>query len=671
MPVAREINVYLLIIILSIVCIASFVLYKLNHSWKWRWINGLAFSFSVVLVGFFITNQVLETNSFHHNGKKEVFVAKVVSEPVETAESRKTILEILQHVNTDTVNIKPFRAVAFFKKDSLSQQLQYGDQLVFSGKLVQPDGPKNPEEFNYAEYLALSDVYYMVYIRHGDWSLLGESSNSIRSFAFKVRKYLLNALQENGVTGNDYAVAAAVLLGYDHLMESELEQDYVTAGAMHILCVSGLHVGIIYLVLNFVLGFLRRNKAQKIIKVILLLVLIWFYALLTGLSPSVLRASVMVSLFIVATISSKQKDVYNTLASSAVILLLFNPLLVFNVGFQLSYSAVLGILLFYNPIFKIFYIKNKVLSKIWSIIAVSTAAQLGTFPLALHYFHFFPPYYWLTNIFIFPLSFAIIGTGMAFMVFSWLPFVSGIIGTVLSGFVYLLNNIVGLVKYLPFNGIHDVYYPWIKVALVYSLILLLFLLILKAKIRLVLPTLIVLFLILFFDTKHKYDVLNQKRLAIYSINKCSAYDFINGNDHALLVDSMFLKDDKKLNYHLDNSRISWGLDKNYSSIDISFESENLGLFYDGQFGGFGSHTFMRIDDKIPFDAGNPIKLDFVIISGKKKIDLKKLIKVIRFERLIIDSSVPWWKQKSLSEQAEELNLNYFNVSEQGAFLLEI
>ena len=110
------------------------------------------------------------------------------------------------------------------------------------------------------------------------------------------------------------------MLGYDHLMESELEQDYVTAGAMHILCVSGLHVGIIYLVLNFVLGFLRRNKIQKIIKVILLLVLIWFYALLTGLSPSVLRASVMVSLFIVATISSKQKDVYNTLAASAVIL---------------------------------------------------------------------------------------------------------------------------------------------------------------------------------------------------------------------------------------------------------------------------------------------------------------------------------------------------------------
>jgi len=653
-PFIREINVSLLITILSIVCIIAFVLYKLNHSWKWRWINGLAFSLSVVLIRIFITNQVLEISSFHNNGKKEVFVAKVVSEPVETAESRKTILEILQHINSDTVNIKPFRAIAFFKKDSSTRQLQYGDQLVFSGKLVQPDVPKNPEEFNYAEYLALSDVHYMVYIRHGDWSLLGVSSNSIRSFAFKVRKYLLHALQENGVTGNDYAVAAAVLLGYDHLMESELEQDYVTAGAMHILCVSGLHVGIIYLVLNFVLGFLQRNKIQKIIKVILLLVLIWFYALLTGLSPSVLRASVMVSLFIIATVSSKHKDVYNTLASSAVILLLFNPLLVFNVGFQLSYSAVLGILLFYNPIFKIFYIKNKVLSKIWSIIAVSTAAQLGTFPLALHYFHFFPPYFWLTNIFIFPLSFAIIGAGMAFMVFSWLPVLSGIIGTMLSGFVYLLNYIVGLVKYLPFNGIHDVYYPWIKVALVYSLILL-----------------IVLFLILLFNTNHKYDVLNQKRLAIYSINKCSAYDFINGNNHALLVDSLFLKDDKKLNYHLDNSRISWGLDKNYSSIDINFESENLGLFYDGQFGGFGPHTFMRINDKIPFDAGNPIKFDFVIISGKKKIDLKQLIKLIRFDRLIIDSSVPWWKQKSLSEQAEELNLNYFNVSEQGAFLLEI
>ncbi len=228
-----------------------------------------------------------------------------------------------------------------------------------------------------------------------------------------------------------------------------------------------------------------------------------------------------------------------------------------------------------------------------------------------------------------------------------------------------------MVKYLPFNGIHDVYYPWIKVALVYSLILLLFLLIMRAKLRLVLPTLIVLFLILLFNTNHKYEVLNQKRIAIYSINKCSAYDFINGNDHALLVDSLFLKDDNKLNYHLDNSRISWGLDKNYSSIDINFESENLGLFYDGQFGGFGPHTFMRIDDKIPFITADPIKLDFVIISGKKKIDLKQLVKVVRFNRLIIDASVPWWKQKSLKEQAEELNLKYYNVSKQGAFILEI
>ena len=363
-------------------------------------------------------------------GNFETFMGRVIEEPVETAETVRTVIEIRQIINNDTVIMNPGRTMAYFRKDSLSMQLEYGDMIVFQGKLTVPEGPKNPGEFNYAEFLALQNVHYIVFISGDNWSLLGTSSNKLKSLAIKARKYLLNVLKDNGLAGNDYAVAAAILLGYDQLLEPELEQNYVTAGAMHILCVSGLHVGIIYLVLNFLLGFLRRNKLQKIIKVILLLTMIWFYALLTGFSPSVQRASLMITIFILATLSSKQKDVYNTLAASAIILLFVDPFIIFNVGFQLSYTAVLGILMFYKPIAGIFFIKNPVVRKIWEIVAVSTAAQLGTFPLAAHYFHFFPTYFWLTNIFIFPLSFAIVGAGMLLMAASWLPVISNLVGII-------------------------------------------------------------------------------------------------------------------------------------------------------------------------------------------------------------------------------------------------
>ncbi len=660
-----------LLILTGVLSFTAYLLYRKNRSWKWRWLNGMLFILAVMSVGVFLTNMKLEKDTSFLNSNEQNYVAKVVSEPVSTEKSVKMILRLERTVSEDTIRINGTRVMAFFHRDSLSRKLQYGDIIVFKGKPVAPEGPKNPEEFDYAAFLALNDVYAMVFLRQDDWNLLGSEEGSIYVLAARTRNYLLRALQENGVTGNNYTVAAAVLLGYDQLMDPELEQKYVTAGAMHILCVSGLHVGIIYLVLSFILGFLRRNRVQKIIKVVLLLILIWFYALLTGLSPSVLRSSVMITLFILATLLARYKDVYNTLAASAVLLLLFNPLLIFNVGFQLSYTAVLGILMFYQPIYNIVYLKNKVADKMWSIVAVSAAAQLGTFPLAAHYFHFFPPYFWLTNIFIFPLSFAIIGTGMAFMIFSWVPVVSGVLGTVLSAFVYLLNYVVGLVKHLPLNGIYDLYYPWPKAVLMYALILLAIPLLLQRKVKLITPALIVILLLVSLNTRHKYQVLKQKKIVVYSISGHSVYDFISGNKHVLLTDSELLAEPQKLDFHLDNSRISWGLDKNNLPVDEEIENYTLDLFYDGRFGVFGPVKFMVWNEKKLYRTDQPIQVDYVISAGRRKSDLSLLNDIVEFDYLIIDSSVPYWKLKQLSEQAEDLNIRYFDVKAQRAFIAEI
>ncbi len=667
----REISLLWLVALIAVLGLSAFILYKKNRSWRWRWTNGLLINLILVAAGIFVTNLKLKTESFVFTDKEESYVAEIVNEPVITEKSVKMILRLDQMVSKDTIAVNGNRAMAFFQSDSLSQKLQYGDIVVFKGKPLPPDAPKNPDEFNYASFLKLNNVQAMVFVRQDKWNLLGSNENSVFVFAARIRNYLLKALQENGVRGNDYTVAAAILLGYDQLMDPELEQEYVTAGAMHILCVSGLHVGIIYLVLNFVLGFLRRNRAQKVIKAILLLLLIWFYAFLTGLSPSVMRASVMISLFIVAALFSRYKDVYNTLAASAVLMLLFNPLLIFNVGFQLSYSAVLGILMFYQPVYNIIYIKNKAADKIWSVVAVSTAAQLGTFPLAAHYFHFFPPYFWLTNIFIFPLSFAIIGTGMAFMVFSWVPVVSGILGTILSGFVYLLNYVIGLVKYLPFNGIHDLYYPWTKVVLMYALILFAIPLTLDRKIKMAIPALTTILLLLSLNTIHKYRVHTQKRMVVYSISGHSAYDFISGNRHVLLADSMLWAKPKKLDFHLENSRINWGLAKNTLPVDKAIEDPVLNLYYDGTFGVFGEATFMVWSRKRLYSTSNPVHVDYVITAGKGRTDLDLLKDMVKFDRLIIDTSVPHKRQNKITEQAEELNISYFDVKKQGAFIVEM
>jgi competence protein ComEC len=670
LPFIAEAGVFYVSVMVALLAATGFVVYKMNFSWSRKWMPGAILGLAITITGIYLTGKEQSRKPEISVNSVEVYMGRVLEEPVETALTFRTIIKISKIVSHDTLTIEPVKSIAYFRKDSLSMHISHGDWIVFKGKLNKPEGPKNPGEFDYAQFLARNNVHYVVFVSGDNWSLLGTSANTLMSLAIKARKYLLNVLRENGMTADNYAVAAAILLGYDQLLEPELEQNYVTAGAMHILCVSGLHVGIIYLVLNFLLGFLRRNTFHKIVKVIFLLSIIWFYAMITGFSPSVQRASIMISLFIIATLSSKQKDVYNTLAASAVILLFTNPFLIFNVGFQLSYTAVLGILLFYNPIAGLFYIKNPLVRKVWEIVAVSTAAQLGTFPLAAHYFHFFPTYFWLTNIFIFPLSFAIVGSGMLLMALSWLPLVPNLVTMLLSGFVFLLNLIVSSVDYLPYNGIHDLYFPWIKVVLVYGLILLLIPLVFKRQLRMLFPTLLVLLLVISFQTAHKYRILNQDKMAVYHVNQHSAIDFINQDKHVLLADSVLLTENYKLEYHLKNCRISWGLDKNCASIENGYMNNEVNIFYDGQFGAFGEHTFMRISDKIPYESTQSLSVDFIIISGKRKLDIKALEGAVSFEYLVIDSSVPYWKQKKVKEQAVEMNYKCFNVSEEGAFVLE-
>ena len=670
-PFVRSAGDLRILILTASLSIVAYGFYRKNHSWKWRWINGIIFGLLVFLSGIYLTTLKLANNGPVCSHDKESFMTEVVSEPVQTEKSVKVILEIKKEVSENNHTLSGQRVMAFFEKDSLSQQLRYGDILVLRGKLTQPKGALNPGEFDYAAFLALHDIHATVFVRRNQWMWLGNDESSLYAVAARVRHYLLEALQKNGVAGDDYAVAAAILLGYDQMMDSDLQQQYATAGAMHILCVSGLHVGIIYLILDFLLGFLQKNKLQKYVKVILLLTLIWFYALLTGLSPSVMRASVMISLFIIAGLFKRYNDVYNTLAASAVLLLLFHPLLIFNVGFQLSYSAVLGILMFYQPVYNMIYIKNTVADKIWSVMVVSVVAQLGTFPLAAHYFHFFPVYFWLTNIFIFPLSFAIIGGGMAFMLFSWVPVVSGILGTILSGFVFLLNYLTGLVQFLPYSGINDLYFPWPKVVLVYALILLMVPLLLKHKIRLALPALSVIFLLLLFNTWHKYEILTQKRMVVYHIPGHKAYDFIRGNDHIIIGDSTLPDDVKKAEYHWQNSRIAWGLDEGNIRTCELVKDPDLQLYYDGSFGMFGVKRFFVLGKKRLYKVGAKIKVDFVIVTGREKQDLNRLEEMITFDSLIIDSSVPFWKQKKLEEQAQELKVNIYNVNKQGAYLLEL
>lgn len=250
---------------------------------------------------------------------------------------------------------------------------------------------------------------------------------------------------------------------------------------------------------------------------------------------------------------------------------------------------------------------------------------------------------------------------------------SKLVGLALSGLVFLLNQIVGLVKYLPLHGINDLYFPWLKVVIVYTLILLLYFMFIKKNIRLVLPVLSVVFVLIFTETIHEFNILKQKKMVVYSINRNSAYDFIQGDRHILLVDTVLLKKEINLDYYLCNSRIYWGLDTTKVSIEKPNTENDIGLFFDGEFAAFGNFKVAFVDaiEGHNIKKYKKINLDAVFVKGNKFLKLKNLYSYFEVDQLVLDASVPVWKCKKIENEAKRLDLNIHNVRNEGAFIRDL
>ena len=242
----------------------------------------------------------------------------------------------------------------------------------------------------------------------------GHQITHIRNLSEKVRDRLIAILNEALPNKEERSVVSALTLGY----RTELAQDtldyFASTGAMHVLSVSGLHVALIYMILGFLLAFLKRGKIGPIIFSVVMILFLWIYAFISGFSPPVQRATVMFTFVIIGNGIRRPVNIYNSLTASALFLILLNPNVLFDVGFQLSYLAILGIVLIQPVLYNILELTNPILKWTWSLFTVSVAAQLMTFPLGLFYFNQFPNLFWLSNFIVVPVTTFIMWFGIAF-----------------------------------------------------------------------------------------------------------------------------------------------------------------------------------------------------------------------------------------------------------------
>lgn len=644
----------------------SFLASRLARKSSANWVFAVVLYCYLVCAGYslarFHDSEIKKTYFRSYSDDAVGYVARVYDCPVERANSIKVILD-LEECYSDSSLIHPVsgRIVAYFPKTDLSATLKYGDMIAFLASIGEVAAPKNPQEFDYKSYLSRKGITGQVYLKDSDWlSVEVNRSNPLYAFSYRFRDILLRSLRRCGLQGDEYGVAAAILLGYDESLPAEVRQGYVAAGSMHILCVSGMHVGVIYLLASFLLSFLGGKKSRKVVKQLLLLALIWFYALLAGLSPSILRASLMISLVIVGELMQRKGFAVNSIAASAFVLLCINPYNLLEIGFLLSYAAVVGIVLLQRPIYGWLCFENKVLDKAWEITAVALAAQFATMPFTLFYFHQFTMYFWLSNLFMTPISFVVIMGGMVLLLVSWIPYLNVAVGYLVWGAVYIMNVLVSWIEALPYSIIKGLYIDGFQFAMLLAALLFVILLVVTKNRRFFLAMMASALLFVSSVAVGRYRVRNQQEVVFYSMRKHTAVDFVNGDRHVMLCDSALMSDEGVVDYSLRGNWTKCGLSLHPEMVAIENDFENDFVHKKDNLISAGGLLIALWPDEVPSvdSVDYRVPVDYLLVSGKQSPDVRLVTGHYDVKCLLIDATVPEYLAEKWKNQAEECGLAY-------------
>lgn len=683
-PVTVPYSLLIISVFIAVFLFLSFSSY-LYFKYIFRWFYG-AFLFGLLFIlGYYVT--ISNTEILHplHYSKiyqeQDKIIAEVIESTIAKEKSLKTVLEVKAVVRERQYINANGKILAYFQKDSISKEIRYGNIILFNAPFTEIPPPGNPAEFNYKRFLSFHCIYHQVFLKRPYYRVLDHSPrHNIAGIADRSRNYLMNVFEKYGIAGNEYSVASALMLGSREEIDKELVQAYASSGALHVLSVSGLHVGVIFMVMTYMLVFLDKVKHGNMIKTILLLTGLWFYAVLTGLSPSVVRAATMFSFVIAGKAGKQNTNIYNILACSAFFLLLIDPFLIMEVGFQLSYLAVLGIVFIQPRLSRLWepfipgagQIVNWLITQVWLITTVSVAAQLATFALGLLYFHQFPNYFLFSNMVVIPLSTLIIYLGVLLFVISPIEIISGHLAFVFKSCIILMNKSVLYVEKLPFSLLQGISISLWETWFIYLIIILLLAFFVSQSMKyakLALVILVVLLLYQFFENHFQH---NQKKFVVYNISKTTACDFIDGKTSYFLTDTSLINDESRMLFHIRHHWWELGIDKNYYfNFNSPDEIRESNFFLKENFAQFHDKRIVFInEDFSPEKIAGKTKWDYIVISGSPKTTVRELKESFDFSTIIIDASNTLFFTKKLMNQAKEYEMECYAVSQNGAFVAE-
>lgn len=563
------------------------------------------------------------------------------------------------------------KVLVYFRKDSLSSLLKYGDRLMFKGSPDSIKGPKNPGAFDYRQYMALKDIHHQQFVDADRYQLLSRSEgNAFYAHALSIRSWAVQTFKDKIADEQSAAIVSALVLGAKSDLSDDVKQAYATAGAMHVLAVSGLHVGIIYMIILAVFGKLQGSKRGKTLLVLISLMLLWSYAMITGFSPSVLRAATMFSFMAVGKAFNRNSNIYNAIFASAFVLLCIDPHLLMSVGFQLSYSAVIGIVYLQPRIEGWFSSSNWLLNKVWSITSVTLAAQCATLPLSLYYFNQFPTYFLVSNLIVIYAATIILCAGLLVLVTSFITVITDFLGMVLSHLVSWLNTFIFWIESWPMSRLKGLYIDMWQTLLVATILVLIIKLFVHRRFRSLKSVLIVTCL---FAGYSFYGILKQQsrqRIIFYDIKKSSNLELVQGFDAQLFMDSTTMTDQNSMAYNITPLHQKWGLNAKLTASTSYFASPKNSRAV--EFTIWDGLKLARISQPLKTLEGNGGKteVDVIVIAGNAVKSLDAITALFEAKLIVIDSSNSFKVSRSLKRQADLAHIPVHSVLLDGALILD-
>lgn len=655
-----------ILLLLSGGCIAGIFLFRfLPVQWRFAmaWVPGILICILLGCCGSLLLYKAdirHQQGFFGHIATDSSLLLLRINEPLqEKARTFKTTAKVIG--NYDHGKWMPVKGylLLYFAKDSTLPYLRYGDEVVAGKRPEMIKNNGNPGAFDYQQYCITQQIYQQLYLRTTDFYKLPRNrGNTINRLLLYARDYCLDNLKKYIGTGPEAGMAEALLIGYRLDLDKAVVQTYSNTGIVHVIAISGMHLALLYGTLLWCLKWLPAHKWTNIAKTIIILGVLWGFALLTGASASVLRSAVMFTgITIGRFVLDRYSSIYNTLAASATVLLCFNPYLAIDAGFQLSYLAVLSILLFYPPFYQLWEMRKKWADLIWQMVALSLAAQLMTTPVSLFYFHQFPNYFLLANLVAVPLSTVIIygEVMLLFLAPFQLPAIWA--GYALKYLICWMNSSVKWLGELPYALITNIHCSLLQTCFLYGLIAGL------AGCWLIKwrgGCWLALFSVWGYVAARAYQVAaadHQCKMIVYNVPAYTAIDCIKGRQVQFSGDDSVWQSPAaaQLLAARNEMRVDPGHPTGFQQYGhcISFQGKRL----------------LIIDSALPAHLPKEkFKVNYILLTHNPRVDITQLSGLYEYDMIIIATSNSTGKIEKWKSDCDASRKKRYNIAEQGAFI---